>query len=240
MSLKRVAALVGLTGAMGSALVLTSCGGGSGSGGPTINPTKFTTRIDNPYFPLVPGTTFFYEGFKDNSTLTDQFAVTSQTKVIQGVTTRVVHDKVFVDGKLEEDTLDWFAQDDKGNVWYFGEATKELDANGQVIGTKGSFEAGVNGAQAGIQMKAAPQVGDTYYQEFDKGNAEDQATVIDLNSTATTPAGTFTKCLKTKEFTALEPGNQEQKYYARGVGFVLGIVVQGGKEQLALKRIVKP
>jgi len=150
--------------------------------------------------------------------LTDEFAVTAATKVIQGVTCRVVHDRVFINGVLEEDTFDWFAQDNKGNLFYFGEDTKEFDAAGHVTSTAGSFEAGVNGAQAGIIMEADPKVGDTYRQEFAKGVAEDQATVLNLNSTATTPAGTFSNCLQTKEFTHLKPGNVEEKRYARGLG----------------------
>lgn len=222
-----------------SVLMLAGCSGGGG-GGVTIDPAKFTTVINNPFFPLVANTTFKYEGTKEGSPLRDEFAVTTDTKVIQGVTCRVVHDKVFVDNVLEEDTLDWFAQDDKGNVWYFGEDTKELDANGNVTSRAGSFQAGVNGARAGIIMEANPQVGDNYLQEFARGEAEDQATVLDLNTTAITPAGTFNNCLKTKEFTRLEPGNVETKQYARGIGFVNGVVTQGGSETLALKSIVGP
>lgn len=244
--MKRVYGLVGLV-MFGSALLLSGCGGG-GSGGPGlpgtpgapgINPANFTTRIDNPFFPLVPGTTFVYEGNDEEETLRDEFVVTSQTKVIQGVTCRVVRDKAFVAGELVEDTNDWFAQDKEGNVWYFGEDVKNIE-NGVVVNRNGSFQAGVNGAQAGIIMKANPKVGDTYFQERAPGIAEDEATVLALNSTVTVPRGTFTNCLKTRDFTRLEPNVAEEKYYARGVGFVLAVKVKGGNERLALKEIIRP
>lgn len=219
---------------------LLGVGCGSGSVVSKIDPSNFTTRIDNPFFPLTPGTTLIYEGTKEGAKLRDEFVITSETKVIQGVTTRVIHDKIFVDGVLHEDTLDWFAQDKAGNVWYFGEDTRELDASGKVVSTAGSFEGGVNGAEAGIIMKGSPVVGETYHQEFSKEVAEDQATVLDSSSTATTPNGTFTSCLRTKDFTRLSPDAVDEKYYARGVGFVLSIAVLGGSERLALKEIVKP
>ena len=233
--MKRVHSLLVVFGAVASALLLAGCGSGSSTA--KVDPTKFTTVINNPFFPLTPNTTFFYEGTKNGSPLTDEFVVTSDTKVIQGVTCRVVRDKVFVNGKLEEDTLDWFSQDDKGNVWYFGEDTRELDENGVVVSRAGSFEAGVNGAQAGIIMEANPKTGDTYRQEFARSVAEDEATVLDLNSTASTPAGAFTACLTTKDFTRLKPDNVENKVYARGVGFVRGSDVLGGNDVIALTRI---
>jgi hypothetical protein len=236
--MKKVYVRVALLSMTVSALLGAGCG--SGSSGTKVDPANFTTQIDNPFFPLTPGTTFIYEGTKEGSTLRDEFVVTSETKVIQGVTTRVIHDKIFIDGVLHEDTLDWFAQDKAGNVWYFGEDTRELDASGIVTSTAGSFEAGVNSAKAGIIMKGNPVVGETYYQEFSKNVAEDQATVLDFNSTATTPKGTFTNCFKTKDFTRLNPGAVDEKYYARGVGFVLSVAVQGGSERLALKEIIKP
>ena len=142
-----------------------------------INPQDFSTTIDNPFFPLVPNTTYVYVGTTEGSAARDEFAVTRRTKMILGVTCREVRDRGYVDGVLEEDTLDWFAQDKGGNVWYFGEDTKELDANGNVISTEGSWQAGVNGAQPGIVMEADPHVGDTYQQELSVGVAEDKATV---------------------------------------------------------------
>ncbi len=237
--MKRITMLVVLLGAVGTALLSGGCNGGSG-GGLVVDPANFTLLINNPFFPLVPGTTFIYEGTKDGEAARDEFAVTNRTKVIQGVTCREVTDKAFVAGVLEETTLDWFAQDKAGNVWYFGEDTKELDDNGNVVSTEGSFEAGVSGAQAGIVMKANPTVGETYFQERAKNVAEDQATVLSLNATANVPFGNFTNCLKTKEFTRLSPGAVEEKFYARGVGFVLSNKVQGGSEQVKLKQIINP
>ena len=204
-----------------------------------IDPKDFTTTIDNPFFPLVPGTTYIYEGTKEGSPLRDVFEVTDRTKMIMGVKCREILDRVYVDGALEEDTLDWFAQDDDGNVWYFGENTKELDADGNVVSTEGSWEAGVDGALPGILMEAHPRVGDTYRQEFAEGVAEDMATVLALNKTVKVPFGNFKGCLETKEFTPLEPGQFEHKYYAAGIGFIRSVLVKGGKEELNLVDIVR-
>jgi hypothetical protein len=204
-----------------------------------IDPQDFSTRIDNPFFPLVPDTTFIYEGIKEGSAERDEFQVTRRTKVILGVTCREIRDRAYLDGVLAEDTLDWFAQDDDGNVWYFGEDTKELDADGDVISTEGSWEAGVNGAMPGIIMEADPHVGDTYQQEFSPGVAEDMATVLALKKTVNVPFGTFKRCLETEEFTPLEPGAIDHKFYARGIGFIQSIAVKGGRERLELVAILR-
>jgi hypothetical protein len=204
-----------------------------------INPNDFTVRIDNPFFPLPPGVTFVYKGRKELSKERDVFAVTDRTIVIDGVTCRVVHDRVFMRGVLQENTFDYFAQDRDGNVWYFGEDTEELDKHGHVVSTEGTWRAGVNGAQPGVIMEAHPQVNDHYFQELAAPLAQDEATVLSLHKTAAVPLAKFRNCLLTKEFTQLEPGNVEHKFYARGIGFVLSVVVKGGKERLALVNIVR-
>jgi hypothetical protein len=204
-----------------------------------INAENFTTNIDNPFFPLQPGTTFIYKGNKEGSKQRDEFAVTDRTVVIDGVTCRVGHDKVFMQGVLQEDTFDYFAQDVDGNVWYFGEDTEELDSKGRVVSTEGTWRAGVDGAQPGIIMEAHPKVNDHYFQEVAAPIAQDEAIVLNLHEIVAVPFGKFTNCLQTKEFTQLEPGNVEHKFYAGGVGFILGVVVKGGKERLALVNIVR-
>jgi hypothetical protein len=205
-----------------------------------INPKDFSTTIDNPFFPLVPNTTFVYLGTKEGSAQRDEFAVTRRTKMIMGVTCREVRDQAYLDGVLVEDTLDWFAQDKQGNVWYFGEDTKELDANGNVISTEGSWQAGVNGAQPGIVMEADPRVGDPpYRQEFLAGVAEDMATILALNKTVNVPFGSFSNCLETEEFSPLEPGAIDHKFYARGVGFIQSVALRGGRERLELVTILQ-
>jgi len=195
---------------------------GGGPYNPTIDPANFTTTIDNPYMPLKPGTTYIYEGPTSGGFVKNTVAVTTNTKIIDGVTCVEVHDQVFTDGALNEDTLDWFAQDRDGNVWYFGEDSEEL-INGRVSDLGGSWQAGVNGASPGIVMEALPKVGDFYRQEFLLNTAEDSAGVIDLNQTIKVPAGTFHHCLETAEVTGLEPGALEHKFYAKGVGNVLTV-----------------
>lgn len=199
--------------------------------GVSFNKAKFSNPlvVDNPYFPLVPGTTFIYEGTEDRKSTFEEFVVTNQTKTILGVETRVIRDTNWENGKLVEETFDWFAQDDAGNVWYFGEFSTQYK-NGKVIGHEGSWEAGVNGASAGIVMEAKPKVGDTYQQELAPGIAEDMATVLSLNESVCVPFGCFSNVLETKDFSPLEPGVAENKYYAPEIGQIKTIMVEGGSE----------
>jgi len=187
---------------------------------PIIDPANFVSGIDNPYFPLTPGTTFTYEAETADGLETDVVSVTHDTKVILGVTCTVVTDQSTLDGVIEEDTLDWYAQDKEGNVWYFGEFTTQFE-NGVPVGHVGSWEAGVDGAKPGIVMLADPQPGASYRQEFLEGVAEDMAKVLRLNARVSVAYGDFENCLETKEWSPLEPGAIEHKFYARGVGLVL-------------------
>jgi hypothetical protein len=197
---------------------------------PSIDPANFVTVIDNPYFPLPVGARWVYRGEEGGDVQVDEMTVTPDHKTIMGVTTVVVRDTLRDgDGNLIEDTFDWYAQDRAGNVWYFGEGTKEYE-NGKVTSTEGSWEGGVDGALPGIIMPAKPTVGDAYRQEYDHGNAEDLAVVVRTGQRATTPAGTYTNVLVTKEWTPLEPKLVEEKFYAPGVGNVSEKVVRGGNE----------
>jgi len=197
---------------------------------PPIDPTNFTTTIDNPYFPLVPGTTFTY--LDQSGSIKDVFAVTHDTRVIDGVTCVQVHDSVYTDNVLTEDTLDFFAQDLEGNVWYFGENTAEFE-DGLLATIEGSFLSGVNNDKPGIIMKTHPAPGDFYRQEFSLGNAEDYAETLNLNSRVVVPYGRFNNCLKSQETTPLEPDALEDKYYAPGVGNILTVdLVTGERDEL--------
>jgi hypothetical protein len=204
---------------------------------PAINPANFVRHVTNKFFPLQPGTTFFYIGKKDGVPTTDTVEVTDKTKQILGVTCTVVRDRAYEAGVLVEDTIDWYAQDVDGNVWYFGEDTKELDKHGNVISTEGSWEAGKDGARPGIIMEAHPRVGDRYQQEFATDIAEDMAQVLSLDGSACVPYGCFDDLLVTKEWTPLERGVVEHKYYAKGVGFIRSVMVKGGHERAELVRI---
>ena len=200
-----------------------------------IDPGDFVRHVTNPFFPLRPGTTFYYEGEEEGVPASTVTAVTNDTKTILGVTTTVVHDQGFTNGVLSEDTFDWYAQDEDGNVWYFGEDTKELDPSGNVISTEGSWQAGVDGAQPGIIMEAHPQVGDRYYQEFLRDVAEDQAKVLSVNESLCLDTGAcYENALLTQETSRLDPGVLEYKYYAPGVGFVRSVIVKGGDESSEL------
>jgi hypothetical protein len=205
---------------------------------PPALPTAFATKIDNPYFPLTPGTTLRYTGKLDGQPATDVFAVTTATKTILGVRTTVVHDQVFAKGELVEDTDDWYAQDAVGNVWYFGEDTKELD-NGQVVSTEGSWEAGVDNARAGIFMPAHPEVGQSFKQEDAKGVAEDCTKIAALDASVKTPFVASQQALQTEEFSLLEPGVLDNKYYVGGIGLVKEQTVQGGSDVLELVSVTR-
>ena len=202
---------------------------------PVIDPANFVRLVTNPFFPLPPGQTFVYEGNTHDGFVHNDFIVTHKTKLIMGVRCTEIHDVVYLDGKLAEDTLDWYAQDKQGNVWYFGENTEELE-NGRPVTLAGTFTAGVNNDKPGIIMEGNSLVGDFYRQEFALANAEDNALVVSLNATVTVPAGTFHHCLKTQETTPLEPDALEDKYYASGVGNVLTVDIRTG-DRIKLVRI---
>lgn len=188
---------------------------------PVIDPANFVTKIDNPYFGLTPGTTMIFEGKTETGFERSEARVGFDTRVIMGVKCVSVVDTVTVDGKLEELTTDWYSQDKQGNVWYFGEDSKAYK-DGKVVSTKGSWIGGVNGAYPGYIMKAKPIVGETYRQEYLKGEAEDMATLVSLNETAGVPQGSYKNVWMTKEWSALEnPPVIEYKYYAKGIGQIM-------------------
>jgi hypothetical protein len=192
---------------------------------------NFVSQVDNRFFPLQPGTTYVYEGATDGIPTRDEVYVTHDTKQILGVTCTVVRDRAFEDGALVEETFDWYAQDADGNVWYFGEDAKVLDPNtGEVISTEGSWEAGVNGAQPGVVMLADPKVGDRYRQEHAPDVAEDTAQVRSLDEAACVAYDCYSDVLKTKEWSPLDKGVVENKYYAADVGLILALTVKGGDE----------
>ena len=208
------------------------------SGGP--NPSHFARSVTNPWFPLRPGTTLVYRGVKDGKPSRDVFHVTGATRRIAGVTCTAVSDRLYLRGRLAERTTDWYAQDVKGNVWYYGEATAELDASGHVKNTEGSWQSGVDGAQPGILMPAQPRVGPSYRQEYYKGQAEDHFRVLSLSASVRVPYTTSTHALLTKEWTPLEPDVIDHKLYVRGIGTVLEQTVKGGDERNTLVSIYRP
>ena len=244
-------ALLSLIATGGAAMLLGGCGGGTqptgqppatagataeasapplpqGSEVVELYPADFVARIDNPYWPMNPGDRWIYresdvEGAKQRVTVT----VTDETKDILGIQATVVHDVVTEDGGVIEDTFDWYAQDRWGNVWYLGEDTKEFE-NGKVVTTEGSWEAGVDGAHAGVLIPGDPVVGQAYRQEYLEGVAEDAGEILSLDEQVSVPFGSFTGVLMTKDWTPLEPDLVEHKFYAKGVGPVLALDVSGG------------
>ena len=223
-----------------------ACGGGTDTPRTSAEPTtsspppasEFVDEIDNPWMPWRVGTRWTFLGTTAEGTERTVVTVTDRTRVVDGVTTTVVHDVVHLDGRLLEDTYDWYAQDSVGNVWYFGEDTTEY--SGTKADTTGSWEAGVDGALPGVIVPAEPEVGMTYRQEHYAGEAEDAAAVLSLSERAEVPYGSFTDVLLTKDFTPLEPEVLEYKLYAPGVGPVLVLGVSGGADREELLQLTTP
>jgi hypothetical protein len=158
--------------------------------------------------------------------------------VIDGVTTRVVEDRLYLGNRLAERTSDYYAQDRCGNVWYFGEDTAELNRHGRVTTREGTWHSGQNGALPGVIMQAQPQVGRRFRQEWLKGHAEDVFKAVDLSARAKVPFGRFSNVLRTDETTALEPGVLDNKFYAKGIGELSERTVKGGHEAQSLVEIL--
>ena len=238
---------LGILGVLAVAAITIACGddddetpgSGTSSGLPQggepfeLDPANFVAGIDNPYWPMKPGSTWTYtETDADGTEMQVEVTVTDEKKVILGISATVVHDVVSQDGDVIEDTFDWYAQDVDGNIWYMGEDTTEYE-NGEVVSTEGSWEAGVDGALAGILLPGTPEVGMSYRQEYYEGEAEDQGKVLSLDEHVEAVFGTFDGCLQTEDTTPLEPDVLENKYYCEGVGPVLAVDVEGGgREEL--------
>ncbi len=201
---------------------------------PRTDPAEFTSTVDNPYFPLTPGRTLVYAGIKDGKAAINVFAPSRRTRTVDGVRTRIVEDRLYLNGVLEERTADYYAQDRCGNVWYFGEDTATLDERGRVVSTAGSFLAGVDGAQPGVFMQARPDLGRSFRQEWYQGEAEDVFAAIGLDAPVRVPYGSFRHALRTRETTALEPDVVDNKYFVRGIGEVAELAVKGPAEKLLL------
>ena len=203
---------------------------------PQVDPANFVLGVDNPFFPLTPGTTLIYEADTEDGKESINVTVTSDTKVILGITCIVVRDTVTLGGELFEDTYDWYAQDKDGNVWYMGEDSTEYE-DGETD-KAGSWEAGVDGAKPGIIMMAKPLAGFRYRQEYYKGEAEDMGEVLSLNETITVPTETYTNCIMIRDINPYEPDVEEHKYYAAGIGVVAELTVRGGDERVELIEII--
>ena len=208
------------------------------AGAPTLPPpSSFSTRIDNQWFPLLPGTHGVYTGVKDGKQSRDFVIVTHKTRKIEGVPCVAVSDRLYLLGRLEERTTDWYSQDSHGNVWYFGENTAELDVHGHVKSTEGTWMAGVHGAKPGIYIPGHPHLSQSSLQEFYKGHAEDHFRVIGLFRTVV--GGRLTNTLLTKEWTPLEPGVLDHKMYVRGIGTVLEQSQKGPNERNELVAVTR-
>lgn len=202
-----------------------------------LKQADFQTKIDNPYWPMSPGSKWVYS--ERDTEGTDQKVVVEVTnktkKIANGIQARVIRDTVSENGVPVEITDDWYAQDKNGNIWYLGEYVTNYK-NGKVVDHAGSFEAGVDGAQPGIAMPANPKPGLSYRQEYYKGEAEDMAAVVTVGEERVeVPFGYFKKdILMTRDLVPTEPKVQELKFYAPGVGPLLSMHTDGPGGRAAL------
>jgi hypothetical protein len=205
-----------------------------------LDPANFSANITNPYWPMKPGTRWTYREVDEKGRTQEVVVVatTATKKLANGITARVVRDTAQKGGQIVEDTVDWYAQDSTGNVWYMGEDTAEFE-KGKVVSRAGSFEAGKNGALPGIIMPAEPQVGQHYRQEYLKGEAEDNGDVLALKQIVEVPTGRYEKSVLTRDTSPLEPTVAEYKLYAPGAGLVLTLDVSGGSGRETLVKIDK-
>jgi hypothetical protein len=216
--------------ALAAALLVVACTGDQ--------PERFSTDIDNPYWPMRPLTRWTYHEVDEQGDVTvNTVIVTELTKrVASGVHARVVRDTARLHGQIVEDTFDWYAQDGNGTVWYFGEDTAEFE-NGKISSREGSWEAGKDGARAGIIVPAHPRRGMRYRQEYSKGNAEDNGEVLSVDEMADVPAGHYDSMLLTKDTSTLERRALEYKLYAKGVGPAVSLGVSGDIDRESLVKV---
>jgi hypothetical protein len=230
-------------------LALSACGGsGSKSSSPPslpqgtkavkLDPADFTTEIDNPYWPIRPGSHWVYREVEDGEAHRDDVTVTDRTKTLGGIEARVVHDRVSKNGETLENTDDYYAQDSAGNLWYLGENTAEYE-NGKLKTTEGTWAYGTDGAQPGVIVPAHPKQGMKYREEYYKGHAEDAAEILNVGSQVQVPYGRFRGALFTRNYSAIEPTVEEMKFYAKGVGPVMELIVSGGSGRTDLLRYTK-
>lgn len=199
---------------------------------PDVSIAKFSnsTTVNNPYHPVAVGKKYIYQGQTTDGLERIEEKRLAGTKTILGITCIIVNFKAYLNGILIEEAFDWYAQDNIGNLWYFGEAVDNYNSNGTLKDHAGSWEAGVDGAKPGLIMPASPQVGMKYREEYYFNHAEDEAEILSIAEMVTIPYGSFTNCVKTKNYTALEPDLVENKYYAPGIGLVKEVNITDGTE----------
>jgi hypothetical protein len=199
---------------------------------PQITWSNFSnsTTITNPYFPFDVGRVYIYESQTGEDMERTEVAFTDVEKTVMGIPCVVIRDRVYLNGQLIEDTHDWFAQDNEGNVWYMGEDVQNYNLDGTYRDSAGAWEAGIDDAKPGFMMLANPQAGMTYRQEYYFNHAEDEAQVEEVGLTISTPLGTYENCIRTKEWTDLEPDVLEYKFYAPHIGVIKTLNITDNEE----------
>jgi hypothetical protein len=209
---------------------------------PSFDPADFAGPVDNPWFPLKPGTTWVYQGTQDGQNAVDTVTVEADPKIVAGVTATVVHHALALNGEVSRETDDWYAQDRQGNVWLLGVATTEGgDPNESEPGSsEGSWEAGVGAARPGIVMPATPAIGDSQLQALVPGTVEDHSVVLLTDTRVLVPAGTYSGVLLTAEWSPLQPDVLRETSFGKGIGEIREADVAGGDDVLELVKVTTP
>lgn len=200
-------------------------------------PAAWAASVSHSLLPLTPGTSWTFEAETEDGIETIEVEVLGETRIVNGVEATVVWDRVYLEGVLIEDTRDWYAQSSSGDVWYLGEESYEMQG-ADTLNMEGSWEWGIDGALPGVIMWADPaaHMDEPYRQEYYEGEAEDWGVVVEAGVTVTVPAGTFSGCIQTEDWNALESyaGSLEQKFYCPGVGWVREVPVEDPEESSEL------
>ena len=216
---------------LGTACLAPAAFAASPKAAPT-DASAYASAIDNPWFPMQPGTTLVYKGTLDDRRADREFEVTTKTKVIAGIICIVAEDRVNLGGKPSEKTIAYYAQDKDGNVWYFGEESQELDKQGKVIKSEG-WLAGTDGATPNLLMYAHPEVGDRFEHAYTGGITE----VLKLAAPVDVPYGSFKDALQIKDWNPAEVDVLSHKFYLKGVGEARDTDVKGQSEEIELVKV---
>ena len=208
-----------------------------------VDPRDIGSTVEpNPFFPLVAGNNWVYEGTSvdeddaEEVTETITVTVTNKVKLIEGILCVVVVDTAEEDGEIIEQTDDWFAQDEDGNVWYCGEISQNFEffdgdepEEGELVDIDGSWKSGRDNAKAGLLLPVEPVIGQVFRSELLNTDAEDAVEILSLEGTESSPAAACNEnCLVTRDFSPLEPDAEENKYYLPGIGLIVEIDLESG------------
>jgi hypothetical protein len=206
---------------------------------PSPDPADFADRVDNPWFPLAPGTVWTYRHYTPYGSHEVLATVLPGHRMIAGVPTTAVRWQVPRSGGRRTVALRWYAEDLAGNVWWFGQRVRRSGLRVDELVDR-SWLAGRDGAEAGLVLSAVPRVGDGYANAEERRVVDRRSTVVSLTATVATPRGTYHDTVLTRDVSSLEPTRVVQSFFARGIGLVAQQTIQTTTSDLSLVRVRLP